>query len=492
MTRDKLELMDYFFHPRDVTLVGVSRNVMGPSGMILSNILGGGYEGPLNLINPNVKDGTNILNRPVKKSLKEVDTELDLIFVIVPSRVVPSVLEDIGSDGKAVVIISSGFGESVLYNKKKLSLRDEIIRIARKQGFIFTGPNCNGIYSGAVSLNAIFGPRVKCLPGNVSFVTRGGTAGIHSMIETTERGVGISKFINLGGAANLELHDFIEYYGQDPETKVIGVYTEGINHGKEFIKTIKKVNKEKPVVLYKSGKTQAGRKAAMSHVGAIAGVHSNKIYEGAVKQSGLIAVESIPELVDICTSFMITYVPKGRNVAVVTPAGSLGVMASDACNNEGLNLPPLNSEVLKKLNEWLPEYWSHNNPVDVTDSMNFNIFGRIIRLMLSQDDYDGLIVLYGDVSDNQGEIVDFGINVPDMTEVMGEVMKGQVKKISKYISSYEKPVFFLGPIRAKNGMPDLFRQNQVIILPEFRKIARTYAALVSWYENSKKNSNTIK
>jgi len=479
--------MDYFFHPRDVTIIGVSRNVMGPSGMILSNIIGGGYEGPLNLINPNVNEGTKILKRPVLKSLKEVDTELDLIFVIVPSRVVPSVLEDIGSDGKAVIIISSGFGESVLYNKEKLSLQDEIIRIARKQGFIFTGPNCNGVYSDAVRLNAIFGPRVKCLPGNISYVTRGGTAGIHSMIASTERGVGISKFINLGGAANLELHDFIEYYGQDPETKVIGVYSEGINHGRDFIKVIKKVNKEKPVVMHKSGKTQAGLKAAMSHVGAIAGEHSNKIFEGAAKQSGLITVESIPELVDICTSFMITYVPKGRKVGIITPAGSLGVMASDACNDAGLNLPPLSSELLEKLNSWLPEYWSHNNPVDVTDSMNFNIFAKIIKLMLENGDFDGLIVLFGDISDNQGEIVDFGIEISDMPGVFAEIIKGQMKKMTKYIEKTEKPVFFQGPIQARNQLPQIFRENKILVLPEFRKIARTFSALAGWHEYSGKN-----
>ncbi|NHI93084.1 MAG: hypothetical protein EAX96_11325 [Candidatus Lokiarchaeota archaeon] len=486
---NKFELMDYFFHPKNLTIVGVSRNLMSPSGMILSNIVAGDYKGPLNLINPNVREETKILGRSVKKSLKEVNTELDLVFVIVPSRSVPGVLEDIGSDGKAVIIISSGFGESILYNKDKLSLQDEIIRIAKKNGFIFTGPNCNGVYSDAVSLNAIFGPRVKCLSGNISYVTRGGTAGIHFLIETTERGIGVSKFINLGGAAGLEIQDFIEYYGQDPETNVIGAYTEGITHGKDFINIIKKVNREKPVVLFKSGNSQDGRKAAMSHVGAIAGEHSNKIFEGAVKQSGLISVESITEVIDVCTSYMVSCIPKGRNIGIITPAGSLGVMASDACNKEGLKVPQLKPEVLEELNTWLPEYWSHSNPIDVTDSMNFNIFGRIIKLIINQDNIDGLIVLFGDVSDNQGDIVDFGVQVSDISGVFGEVIKGQVKKMNKYIKKSEKPVFFLGPIRARNNLPDFFRANNVVILPEFRQIARTYSALVGWYENSRKDFN---
>ncbi|MHA1784873.1 MAG: CoA-binding protein [Candidatus Helarchaeota archaeon] len=480
---NKLELIDYFFHPKNVTLIGVSRNLLSASGMILSNIIRSNYEGPLHLINPNIEEGRKILGKSVKRSIKEINDELDLTFVIVPSRIVPSVLEEIGSDGKAVVIISSGFGESILYDKEKLSIQDEIVRIAKKNGFVFTGPNCNGVYSDAISLNAIFGPRIKCLSGHISYVTRGGTAGINSLIESTVRGIGVSKFINLGGAAYLTIQDFIEYYGQDPETKVIGAYTEGINNGKEFIRIIKKVNKEKPVVFFKSGNTLAGRKAALSHVGAIAGEHSNKIFEGAVKQTGMIPVESLSELVDVCTSFMITYIPRSRNIGIITPAGSLGVTCSDACNKEGLNLPPLSSSLIEKLNKWLPEYWSHNNPIDITDSMNFNVFSRIIKLMLNDDRYGGLIVLFGDVGDNQGEIMDFAV------EGFGnfdEIIKQQVKKISKNMEKIKKPVFFLGPVRARNGLPEFFHSQKIVVLPEFRKIARIYSAMARWFESTKK------
>ena len=486
---NKLELIDYFFRPKNVTLIGVSRNLMGASGLILSNIIGGGYEGPLHLINKNIPDGKKILGKTILKSIQEIDTDLDLTFIIVPSRVVPEVLEEVGDkNAKAVIVVSSGFAESISYDKEKLSLQDELVKIANKKGFVFTGPNCNGVYTEAISLNAIFGPRVNCLPGgSISYVTRGGTAGIHSMIETTIRGIGVSKNINLGDSANLEIQDFIEYYGNDPETKVIGCYTEGINNGRDFIEKVKKVNKIKPVVFFKSGNTQGGRKAAMSHVGAIASEFSESIYHGAVKQTGIIPVESLFELVDVCTAFMITYIPKGKRALIITPAGSLGVMCSDEVYKAGLILPTLRPDQIESFNKMLPEYWSHNNPIDLTDSMDFTIFGKIIKIMLKDLDNDGLIILFGDVSDDTDGIVNFGIEMDEL-DFFDTVVKDQVRKINKLRQRdviAQKPVFFLGPVHARNKLPNFFRENKIICLPEYRKIARTFAAMAGWHEYTK-------
>lgn len=485
---DKLELLNHFFHPENITLIGVSRNLVGPSGMILTNILRGKYRGPLHLINKNVEDGMKILKRPVKRSLNEIDTDLDLVFVIVPSRVVAEVLEDCGKhNARAVVIISSGFAESVMYDREKLALQDELVKIARKNGFVFTGPNCNGIYSNAVSLSAIFGPRILSLPGNISYVTRGGTAGVHALLQTRVREVGVSKFINLGDAAGLELHDFIKYYGQDPETKVIGVYSEGINHGQQFLNIVRKVNELKPIIFYKSGETLAGQRAALSHVGAISGEHSSRIFQGIARQTGLILVESITELVDVCTSFMITHIPRGRNVGIVTPAGSLGVMASDACMKAGLNLPSLPPELLERIDRLLPEYWSHNNPVDLTDSMDLSVFGKIIKFMLLDDHFDGYVIPFGDFGDEEAKFVDFGFGVGDESQnFFEEFIKQQVKRMHKYIDQEKKPAFFLGPVQSNNQFPNFLRDHKVIVLPELRRIARTFAALASRSEYLKK------
>ncbi|NVM55881.1 MAG: CoA-binding protein [Candidatus Helarchaeota archaeon] len=482
----KLELIDYFFHPKNVALIGMSRNLMGPSGMILSNILKGEYKGPLYLVNKSIEAGKKILGLPVKRKLEEIDSELDLAFVIVPSRSVPEVLEDCGKQNvKAVVIISSGFGESVDYDAEKLVLQDQIIRIARKNGFVFAGPNCNGVWSDAVSLNAIFGPRVHNLSGHISYVTRGGTAGVFAMIETRVRGIGVTKFLNLGDSAGLKIQDLIEYYGQDSETKVIGVYSEG-GGGQDIIQIAKEVTKIKPVVVYKSGVTDAGRRAALSHVGAIAGEYSDKIFEGVVKQAGLIPADSIDELVDICTAFLITNIPKGRKIGILTPAGSLGVMATDAMvKYGGLNVAPLPPEIIAKINHMLPEYWSHNNPIDVTDSMNFTVFTRIVKMLLQHDNFDGLLLLLGDFGDTRGKYVDFGL-LDANYEVMIQYIKENVRKMRRYIEKSEKPVFFLGEFGGNDELQKYLRTHKILVLPEFRRIARTFSALVEWYEHSKK------
>jgi acyl-CoA synthetase (NDP forming) len=476
---NKLELIDHFFHPKNITLIGVSRNLMSASGMILSNIRKGEYKGPLYLVNKNIETGGKILDYPVYQRLNEIEGDLDLIFVIVPSRVVPEILEDCATKS----VKASGFAESILYNKEKLKLQDELIRIARSNGFVFAGPNCNGIYSDTISLNAIFGPRVRNLSGHISYVTRGGTAGIHAMIETRVRGIGISKFINLGGSADLQIRDFIEYYGQDPETQVIGCYSEG-GGGQDFVRTVRRVAEEKPIIFYKAGITEAGKRAALSHVGALAGESSSKIFQGFATQAGLIPAESITELVDICTAFMISYPPKGYNVGILTPAGSLGVMATDAMASEGLNIPRLPSETLEKLNSMLPEYWSHNNPIDLTDSMNFNIFIKIIKILLEENSFDGLLILFADISDNMGKIVDFGMMEGDF---FNQFIRDNVKKMRKYIDKAEKPVFFLGPVEAANDLPNFLRSNKIIVLPEFRRIARVFAALVKWNGIRRKN-----
>ncbi|MBD3230705.1 MAG: hypothetical protein GF329_21180 [Candidatus Lokiarchaeota archaeon] len=477
---NKLKLIDTFFYPKNITLIGVSRNLMSASGMILSNIIEGGYKGELNLINKNAEKDKKILGRSIKNSLSEIDHDLDLAFVITPSRSVPKVLEECADKNiKAVAIISSGFGESVLYDKEKLKLQDQIVRIAKKNGFIFTGPNCNGVYSELASLNAIFGPRVNCLPnGKISFCTRGGTAGIQSMIESTIRGLGVSKFINLGDSAFLKIQDIIEYYEKDQDTEVIGIYTEGINDADQFIKICKR--SKKPIILLKTGQTKAGQRAALSHVGAISG--ESRIFKGFAKQAGILIVESIKELMDLASALIISYVPKGKNIGILTPAGSLGVMATDACAKQGLNIPKLSDELINKLNPLLPEYWSHNNPIDITDSMDFSIFFKVIKNFLAEEKINGLIVLLGELMTDQQDIIDFGPEIMKNRELFFEFIKSQVKRIGKYIKQIKKPVFFFGPVYAENGLPKYFREHNIIVLPEFRKIARIFAKMVKWKE----------
>ncbi|NHI94670.1 MAG: hypothetical protein EAX96_19420 [Candidatus Lokiarchaeota archaeon] len=497
---NKLELMDYFFHPKNLTLVGVSRKLIGVSSMLLMSLIRKKFKGDIHLINKNIKDGHKIMGQPIKSDLNQIESDLDLVYIIVPSKAVPSVLEECSAKNmKAAVIISSGFSESIGYNKDKLQLQDEIVSIARKNGFVFAGPNCNGIYSEDVSLYAIFGPRFITIPnGHISVVSRGGTAGCNTINEIAKRGVGVSKFINLGDAACLDLQDFIEYYNQDPVTKVIGVYTEGISDGKRFLKIARKCGYEKPVVMYKAGQTRAGQQAATSHVGAIAGKFSNRIYEGFAKQTGIITVESIIELADVCSSFMLTYLPKGKRVGVITPAGSLGVQASDAINNAGLELATLNPATIEKLNGFLPEYWSHSNPIDLTDSMDFSVIGKLAKILADEDNFDGMLVIFGDMPDDQESMAEMAGNIAedmglgDQLESFRKMMenedmlitmlKSEIKKISRSMFKQKKPVFFLGSSQAKSGMPDMLREHKIVPLPETHRIARTYAALARWGE----------
>jgi len=373
------------FSPRSVAVIGAS-SMPGKWGFILPiNLMTRGYKGRIHLIN---HKASMVLGHPAHKSILDIEDEIDLVLVAVPAPAVPAVIRDCGEKKvKNAVIISANFKETGAEGEK---LQQDLIEQAAEYNIRVIGPNCMGIACPKSSLFAMGSPTAPPA-GKIAFVSQSGNLGIQLLGWAENAGMGISRFISSGNEAVTKSHQILEFYGADPDTEVIIMYLEGISDGEKFLDMAKKVSREKPIIAFKIGKTRAGAKAARSHSGSVAG--SREIFEAAVKQAGIVEAKSTEELVDLARSMSELPMPKGKRVAVMTLGGGWGVVAADQCAERGLELPDLSEKTFNGINEFLPDFWSHNNPVDLVGSIRRANHHEAMRLLSEDDGFDSLIVL---------------------------------------------------------------------------------------------------
>jgi len=475
----KFKQIEYFFYPKSIALIGAGKsNPFTVANIILSNILSQKFIGSTYLVD--IKPEKDVIKGlKVYYSISEVPEEIDLALIIVPASVVPKIIKDcIAAKVKAIIIISAGFSESNQYDNSGINLQKQIEKLSKNSDTRIVGPNCNGVYSQICSLNATLGPRIIVPPGKFSMVTKGGTAGIILSVAAARKSVGMNKCIGIGDECDLKLQDFIHYYEYDKETNIIGAYTEGIKEPKSFLKIVKNISK--PLIFYKSGETKSGEKAAASHVAAIAGKNTSKIFEGVLKQLKVLKVKSVDEFIDLIDALTISPLPKGRKAGIWTPGGSMGVIMSDKLENEGIIISKLSNAQIEQLNKVLKvKYWSHGNPVDVTDSYSPQSINKTAEILLSGDNLDGLIILFGSGITEEADYVDLSFR-EEYDDLFKVVMKQQAKKFRKLIRKYQKPIFLLAENRGELGK--MFRENGVIVLPTFFRIARTFKLLNQRFE----------
>ncbi|MHA1358548.1 MAG: CoA-binding protein [Candidatus Helarchaeota archaeon] len=480
----KFRQIEYFFNPKSIALIGAGKvNPLAVSNIILSNILAEGYIGSTYLVD--IKPEADVLKGlRIYSSIYDLPQKTDLALIIVPGSVVPNVITQcIEAHVKAIIIITAGFSESIQYDKLSKNLQEQLETIVQNSNTRIVGPNCNGVYSKVCSLNATLGPRVILPEGHFSLVTRGGTAGILLSTAAAKKNVGINKYIGIGDECDLNLQDFIQYFEYDKTTKAIGAYTEGIKNIHSFFDIIKRV--QKPIILYKGGNTPSGVRAAVSHVGAISGEFTSKIIDGVSKQLKIIKANTIDEFIDFIAALTTSPLPRGRNVGIWTPGGSMGVIMSDKLESEGLQIPPLSYTQIQLLNKVLKvRYWSHNNPVDVTDSYNPQSIDKTADILLSSDNIDGLIVLFGFGFTDDADYIEFSFK-HDLKDLFEVFLKQQAKRFGKLIKKYQKPIFVMAEDQSKAAR--MFQKAGVIVLPNFQRIARTYKMLYQQYQYTKKH-----
>ena len=384
----------YLFNPHSVAVIGASdrEDTVGHSAIrnMLYGRLHGSYrvEGyPEKVYAVNVRE--QALEIPTYKSILDIPGEgIDLAIIAIPAKYIPKVIDECGQKKvKAAIVISAGFSE---IGEDGKSLEEEMVRRARNYGIRILGPNCLGAMNVFKRLNATFTDEMVML-GPLSFVSQSGalcTAAIHY---AKEKKIGFSHFVSVGDKADIDDADLLEYLDRDPNTKCIAIYLESLKDGRKFFETALRVNKTTPIVVIKSGRTEAGAKAAASHTGSIAG--SDIAYDAAFEQAGIYRVATLEGLFDCARALGYQPIPKGDRVAILTNSGGPGVLAADHAMNIGMHLAELSEDTLKKLNDYLPAAWSHSNPIDILGDATAVRYTEVIDILQQAPEVDSIIII---------------------------------------------------------------------------------------------------
>lgn len=379
------ESWEPLFNPRSVAVVGAS-NGLGKWGFIVPmNLVTGGYPGELYMINPKEK---SVQGLPTFKSLSEVGKPIDLVLVTIPAPLVLETIEECAAIGtKNLVVISSGFSEMSEEGKE---LEKRLTGRAREHGLRLIGPNTMGICSPPTKLYPM-GSFTHPPAGHVAFLSQSGNLGVQLLGWAARSGLGISRFIGSGNEAVVTCDQILEFYGADPETRVIIMYLEGIDYGSRFLSVARRVTPHKPVIALKMGMTDAGARAAASHSGAVSTPH--RVYQAMARQAGILEAASTEEMVNLARTFGHLPVPKGRRVGIMTMGGGWGVVTTDHCAKAGLTLPKPAPNTIDEINQVLPEFWSHGNPVDLVGTMNRAAHYKVLEAMVHDPNFDSIITL---------------------------------------------------------------------------------------------------
>jgi acyl-CoA synthetase (NDP forming) len=358
METDRRELFEKMFHPKSIAIVGISRTYTGLGGQFfLRNIQRAEFPGKIYLINPTAGE---ISGRKAYPSISSLPEAVELAMVCTPAQFVPSVLEECTRKGvRNIHILSSGFKE--LGNAEGIRLEEEVRWVAIQGGLNVIGPNCMGPYV----------PKSRLMPwgqipapaGSLAFLSQSGTLTQRASEHGSFTGMGISKAVSFGNAAVLDSTDYLEYLGEDEETRVIGLYLESVREGRRFLEVARRVNQRKPMVLWKGGETSSGAGAVASHTGTLAG--EDRVWENGLRQAGITRARSLEEVVGATMAFLYLPPPKGRRLFILGGGGGNSVYYADICMRAGLQVPPLTGDTRDKISAMVPSVGSFaRNPVD--------------------------------------------------------------------------------------------------------------------------------
>ncbi|MFC6614316.1 acetate--CoA ligase family protein [Halopenitus salinus] len=371
------------FDPSRVAVIGATERDGSVGRAVMTNLLAD-FEGTVVPVNPSRE---SVCGEPCASSIGEAG-DVDLAVVVVPAGAAVEAVREAGEAGvENVVVITAGFGEA---GSEGAARERELERVANEHGLNLVGPNCLGIISTPAGLNATFAPG-NALPGSIAFASQSGAIVTAVLDWAAQQGIGFSDVVSLGNKTVLDETDFFETWGNDPDTDVIIGYLESIDDGRRFLDRVDEVTRETPVVLLKSGRTEAGAKAASSHTGAIAG--SERAYEAGLAQAGVLRVGSLEELFDAARVLADQPLPDSDGVAVVTNAGGAGVLATDAIGDTRLSRATFEEETVEALEEALPAGANRYNPVDVIGDADAERFDRALEIVLDDPNVGAAAVL---------------------------------------------------------------------------------------------------
>ena len=448
--------MRSFFEPQTVAVVGTSRERGKIGAEVLHNLLADGFTGRLFPVHPTAAAVGGV---PAVARVTDIPGEVDLVVVCVPARLVNTVVDDCIAKGvKAIVVITAGFAET---GGPGRLLEAELLARVRRAGIRMVGPNCMGLINTdpAIRLNATFSP-VSPPPGNVAMSTQSGALGLAILDYARELHIGLSTFVSVGNKADVSSNDLIQYWANDPRTSVILLYVESFGNPRKFSQIARRVGRRKPIIAVKSGRSAAGARAASSHTGALAS--SDVIVDALFRQSGVIRTETIEELFDVAMLLATQPVPRGKRVAILTNAGGPGILAADACEAHGLELPALAEHTITELRSFLAPEASVANPVDMIASASPEQYERALAILLADPGVDSVLAIF----------------IPPLVTKAEDVAAAVKRAVS---AQADKPV--LGIFMSTRGAPPALAPIPCFRFPEAAAVALARASAYGAWRN---------
>jgi len=449
-----------FFNPRAVAVIGASRKRDSIGGVIFRNLLSYGFQGAVYPVNPSA---AVIEGVPAHKSVEDIPGTVDLAIIVVPATEVVAAAESCGRKGvKALVVISAGFSE---IGSEGQDSQRELLRACRAYGMRLIGPNCMGILNtdSEVRLDATFAPTAPP-SGRVGFSSQSGALGLAIMEYANSLGLGISTFVSVGNKADISGNDLLRYWENDEATEVILLYLESFGNPRKFSQIARRIGKQKPIVVVKSGRSKAGARATSSHTGALIAA-SDITVDALFRQSGVIRTDTLEELFDVATLLANQPLPNGRRVGIITNAGGPAILCADACEARGTEVPLLTDVSQQKLRSVLKREASVSNPVDMIASATAEQYREAIHTVANDPNIDSLIVIF---------VPPLVTRVEDVAQVIAEEVAAlnRSKPLATVLMSPLKP-----PIALTNARVPVYQ------FPETAAIAMARAARYGEWRN---------
>lgn len=490
-----------FLNPKSVAFYGANNKGSSLAAIQIMNLIKSNYDGDIYPIH--LKLGS-VMGYKAYTSIAEIPEIPELVVIVLSPKSVPKIFKECGEKGvKRIIVISGGFRE--LIGDRENTLTDEINKISHKYGIRFIGPNCLGVFNnwyGSKKDNLAFNTSIweHIKKDYFSIASQSGTLSSHIWFDPESLDLGLSKSISVGNEANIDVVDCLEYYKDDADTKVIGLYIEELKRGKRFLDLVKKITPKKPIVAIYVGGSEAGNRALRSHTGSLAG--DAKVYSAVFKETGIIQTEYVQEFLDIAMILSREILPKGNRLGVITNSGGPGAMVANNAEKKGLTVPELSESLQTQLMEILPSNASAKNPVDCAFDMNLPYFYITLPEILMKSGEIDAIIQYGvvgfqDVLDDYlkyDKIAKYAEFQHQPDAVMDSLAQKLLLPTMKNSEKYSIPILYVNPMNFASPWSKRLRKNGAILFTLWDRPVNALAKVYQYVEyknrSEKKKKNS--
>lgn len=489
----------HFLHeilnPKSIAIYGANNKGTSLASIQLMNIIISGFESKIYPIHLKLE---TVMGYKAHKSITEVPETPDLVIIVLPPQIVPQIFRECGEKGvKKIVLISGGFREMV--GDRTNTLTEEISEIAKKYGIRFIGPNCLGIYNSWIypendkkAMNTSIWENLE--RNKFSIASQSGTLSSHIFFDPENLDLGLGKSISVGNEANIDIVDCLEYYKDDENTEVIGLYIEELKRGKKFLELAKEITSKKPIIAIYVGGSKAGNRALQSHTGSIAG--NAKIYDAVFKETGIIKTDYVQEFLDLAMILTRGIYPKGNRIGIITNSGGPAAMVANNAEKAGLIVPEFSESLQEQLKKVLPPIASFKNPVDCAFDTNLPYFYITLPEILMKSGEIDVLIQYGvvgfqDVMDNYlkyDKISHYAEFQKQDYKKSEELVQKLIQPTLKNSKRFSIPIFYVNPQNFSTFWSKKLRENGAMLFKLWDRPISCIAKICEYTKYRRKHS----